>query len=82
MEKQIIEKLTNVIKSEIKELSKAYKAYNGNSSLRIPNKDMNLWIVKEILDLRTDIAVMKTKTRLMMWFFTATIAILAIAALI
>ena len=36
--------LDDVVK-EIKQLSEDFKKRNGNSSLRIPNKDMNLWMI-------------------------------------
>lgn len=42
-------KLEDAIK-EIRELAKAFKAKNGNSSLRIPNKDFNLWIVNKMME--------------------------------
>ena len=70
--------LNQVIKQEIKKLAKDFREQNGNSSLRIPNKDMNLWIIKEIMELRGDINVMKLKTRMLMWFFGITIALIGI----
>lgn len=45
-----IDRLTNVIKNEIKQLAKDFRARNGNSSLRIPNKDINLWIVNKLIE--------------------------------
>lgn len=74
--------LSKVIKQEIKKLAKEFKEQNGNSSLRIPNKDMNLWIVKELLELRGDIKVMKLKTKMLMWFFGIIIALMAVFQLI
>jgi hypothetical protein len=40
--------LTDAIK-EIKKLANEFKAQNGNSSLKIPNKDFNLWIVNKLI---------------------------------
>lgn len=77
-----LDKLTNVIKKEIRELAKEFKEENGNSSLRIPNKDINLWIVKEIMELRNDIGIMKVKTKLLQWFFGIAIALMAIFQII
>jgi len=72
------EKLNEIIKCEIRKLAEDFKKQNGNSSLRIPNKDMNLWIIKEIMELRGDINLVKLKTKLLMWFFGATMALMTI----
>ena len=36
--------------SEIKQLAKEFREKNGNSALRIPNKDFNLWLVNKLLE--------------------------------
>lgn len=63
--------------NEIKEFAKEFRSQNGNSSLRVSNKDFNLWLVKEIMALRLDVGIMKTKTKLLMWFFAVCIALIA-----
>lgn len=63
--------------NEIKEFAKEFRSQNGNSSLRVPNKDFNLWLVKEIMLLRSDVKVMKMKTKLLMYFFGICIALIA-----
>jgi len=35
---------------EIKKLAKEFREKNGNSSLRIPNKDFNLWLVNKMIE--------------------------------
>ena len=49
MQRKKMTKLDDAI-SEIKKLAKEFREKNGNSSLRIPNKDFNLWIVNKMLE--------------------------------
>jgi len=77
-----LDKLANIIKNEIKKLAEDFRKQNGNSSLRISNKDMNLWMIMQILELRKDIDVMKLKTRLLQWFFGIAIALIAVVQII
>ena len=36
--------------NEIKQLAKEFRERNGNTALRIPNKNFNLWMVNKFLD--------------------------------
>lgn len=49
--------------NEIKKLAKEFREKNGNSSLRIPNKDFNLWIVNKLLDQDGRITKIETKQK-------------------
>lgn len=44
-----IHKITNAVE-DMKTLYKKFLSTNGNSSLRISNKEFNLWIVKKLLE--------------------------------
>jgi len=35
--------------------------------LRIPNKDFNLWIVGQLIDMKKDVASNKAKIKMLMW---------------
>lgn len=74
--------LNKVIKQEVKKLAKEFREQNGNSSLRIPNKDINLWIVNELVLLRGELALIKLKTKMLMWFFGITIALIGVFRLV
>lgn len=44
-----IHKITDAVE-DMKTLYKKFLSTNGNSSLRISNKEFNLWIVKKLLE--------------------------------
>ena len=73
--------LSNAI-SEIKELAIEFKAQNGNSSLRIPNKDFNLWIVNKMLEQDSRIGNVETKQKMLMWFFPIAIALIGLGLIL
>lgn len=76
-----LEKLTKVVKKEIRELAKDFKAQNGNSSLRIPNKDMNLWIINKLIEQDGRISKVEAKQAafiLLVTLFAASITIFKI----
>jgi len=58
--------LKEVIK-EIKKLGREYRRQNGDSPLPL-NKDFNLWLVSQFLDLKADVASNKAKIKMIMWF--------------
>ena len=67
---------------EIKQLAIEFKEQNGNSSLRIPNKDFNLWIVKKLLDQDGRIGKVETKQKMFMWFFPIAIALIGLGIIL
>jgi len=70
-----IKRLEEAIK-EIKELKKLFYERNGNSSLRIPNKDFNLWIVGQLIDMKKDVASNKAKIKMLTWGIGAGVPLL------
>ncbi len=68
--------------NEIKELAKSFKERNGNSSLRIPNKDLNLWMVYWMIKQDGRIGKIETKNKMLMWFFSVSIALIALFRII
>jgi hypothetical protein len=60
--------LNEVVLNEIKELAEKFKAKNGNSSLRIPNKDFNLWLVNWAIKQDGRIGKLETLTKLLTIF--------------
>ena len=70
-------KLDDAIK-EIKKLSKEFRERNGNSSLRIPNKDFNLWLVNKLLEQDGRIGKLEIKSKMLMWFFATAIALIGL----
>ena len=73
--------LSNAI-DEIKQLAIEFKAQNGNSSLRIPNKDFNLWIVKHLLEQASRIDKVETRQKMIMWFFPIAIALIGLGVIL
>lgn len=65
--------LEEVIK-QIKSFAKEFKNKNGNSVLP-SNKDFNLWIVGQFLELRQEVASNKAKIKMLTWTFAAMIPI-------
>ena len=61
----MVNNLKEVIK-EIKKLGKEYRKQNGNSPLPL-NKDFNLWIVSQFLELKQDVASNKAKIKMLTW---------------
>jgi len=73
----MINKLDDAIK-EIKELSKEFKERNGNSSLRIPNKDFNLWLVQKLLEQDGRLIKVETKIKMFMRLVPIGVAIITL----
>lgn len=67
---------------EIKQLAIEFKAQNGNSSLRISNKDFNLWIVKHLLEQSSRIDRVETKQKMLMWFFPIAVALIGLGLIL
>ena len=67
---------------EVKEFAKNFYEKNGNTRLRIPNKDFNIWIVNELIDIRGRISIMELKTKMVMWFFGIIITLIALFQII
>lgn len=66
-------KLEEVVK-QIKEFAKEFKNKNGSSPLP-SNKDFNLWIVGQFLELKQDVAANKAKIKMITWTFAAMIPV-------
>lgn len=73
--------LNNAI-AEIKNLAIEFKAQNGNSSLRIPNKDFNLWIVKKMLEQDGRIGAIETRQKMILWFVPISIALIGLGLIL
>jgi len=54
---------------EIKVLAKEFKERNGNSSLRIPNKDFNLWLVNSMIRQNGRIGKLEVTTKVLITLF-------------
>ena len=54
---------------EIKSLAIEFKKRNGNSSLRIPNKDFNLWLVNSMIKQNGRIGKLEVTTKIMITLF-------------
>lgn len=54
---------------EIKFLAKEFKERNGNSSLRIPNKDFNLWLVNSMIRQNGRIGKLEVTTKVLLTLF-------------
>lgn len=54
---------------EVKELAVNFRKRNGNSSLRIPNKDINLWIVNKLIEQDGRIIRVETITKILATLF-------------
>lgn len=61
-----IEKIEEAI-ADVKKLKEQYKNRNGDSSLRIPNKDMNLWMIGKLLDYGDRISKVEAKVKMLMF---------------
>ena len=72
--KSEIEKLENAVR-EIKELGILYKNKNGNASLRVSNKDFNLWMVKELIAQRGRISALEARQKLILAAFGSSVPI-------
>ena len=68
--------------SEIKNLSISFRAQNGDSSLRIPNKDFNLWMVQEMLNQRGRLDCVETRQKMILWFVPISIALIGLGLII
>ncbi len=68
--------------NEIKELARSFKERNGNSSLRIPNKDLNLWMVNWMIKQEGRLGKIETKTKMLMWFFGISITLITLFQII
>jgi len=54
---------------EIKSLAIEFKKRNGNSSLRIPNKDFNLWLVNSMIKQNSRIGKLEVTTKVLLMLF-------------
>lgn len=54
---------------ESKTLVKDFMGKNGNSSLRIPNKDMNLWMMNEMIRQNSRIGKLEVTTKVLLTLF-------------
>lgn len=63
--------LEEVIK-QIKKFAQEFKSKNGDSALP-SNKDFNLWIVGQFLELRQEVATNKAKIKMLCWAFASMI---------
>lgn len=58
--------LSDLIK-EIKNLAKDFKSQNGNSAIKISNKEFNLWLAQQIYEMRQDINSNRIKIKMLCW---------------
>ena len=54
---------------EIKSLAEDFRSRNGNSSLRIPNKDFNLWLVNSMIAQNGRIGKLESTTKILLMLF-------------
>ena len=54
---------------EIRNLATEFKKRNGNSSLRIPNKDFNLWLVNSMIRQNGRIGKLEVTTKVLLTLF-------------
>ena len=73
--------LSNAI-AEVKQLTIDFKAQNGNSSLRIPNKDLNLWIIQKLLEQDGRIGSVETRQKMIMWFVPISVALIGLGLIL
>lgn len=59
----MIKNLDETILNEVRSIAEAFKKRNGNSSLRISNKDFNLWIINELINQRGRIIKVETRQK-------------------
>lgn len=59
----MIKNLDETILNEVRGIAEAFKKRNGNSSLRISNKDFNLWIINELINQRGRIIKVETRQK-------------------
>lgn len=59
-----VEKVENAV-NEMKELYQKFLEKNGSSSLRITNKEFNLWIAKTLIEQDGKIIALKTRQMLL-----------------
>jgi hypothetical protein len=69
-----IEVLAKIIK-EAKITSKEFKDQNGNSSLRISNKEMLLWLIGKQVEQDEEILKLRTKVKMLIVFLPITITL-------
>lgn len=54
---------------EVVQFAKDFKERNGNSSLRIPNKDFNLWLVNSMIRQNGRIGKLEVTTKVLLTLF-------------
>ena len=54
---------------ELVQFAKEFKERNGNSSLRIPNKDFNLWLVNSMIRQNGRIGKLEVTTKVLLTLF-------------
>ena len=67
---------------EVKQLAIDFKAQNGNSSLRISNKDFNLWIIQKLLEQDGRIGSVEVRQKMIMWFVPISIALIGLGIIL
>ena len=63
---------------EIKDFADEFRERNGNSRLRIPNKDFNLWLVNSMISYGERINAIETKQKIIMYLFPILITVILI----
>lgn len=64
--------------NEIKNLAKQFKERNGNTSLRIPSRDFNLWIVNFLIQQDQRLSKVETKIHMTLWFIPILLIIVGV----
>lgn len=72
--KNKIDILAKIIK-EAKITSKEFKDQNGNSSLRISNKDMLLWLIGKQVEQDEEILTLKIRVKMLLAFIPIAITL-------
>ena len=54
---------------EVVSFAKDFRNRNGNSSLRIPNKDMNLWMINQFIKQNGRIGKLESTTKILLMLF-------------
>lgn len=64
---------------EIRNLGKEYRKQNGDSPLPA-NKDFNLWLVQQFMDLKSEVASNKAKIKMLCWTIGIVVPILLVVS--
>jgi hypothetical protein len=81
IEEKDLKYLEGIIK-EAKELKKLYKERNGNCSMRVPNKDLLLWLIKDKYGQDNRMNILENKMKYLQLMFISCIVVIGIKVVI